>query len=46
MKHKHVFTQTDQTPTPEGSRTINYFRKIETLNWDGKRYAHCCVQLH
>ena len=23
MKHEHVFTQTDQTHTPEGSRTIS-----------------------
>ena len=23
MKHEHVFTQTDQSPTPEGSRTIS-----------------------
>ena len=23
MKHEHVFTQTDQTQTPEGSRTIS-----------------------
>ena len=23
MKNEHVFTQTDQSPTPEGSRTIS-----------------------
>ena len=23
MKHEHVFTQTDQSPTPEESRTIS-----------------------
>ena len=24
---------------------VNYFRKIETVNWDGKRYAYYCVPM-
>ena len=48
MKHEHVFLHKRTNPQLRKDRVllVNYFRKIETLNWGGKLCAHCCVQLH
>ena len=48
MKHEHVFTQTDQSPTPEGSRTISKLfpqdRNIK-LGWNALCTLLCTIAL-
>ena len=48
MKHEHVFTQTDQSPTPEGSRTISKLfpqdRNIK-LGWKALCTLLCTIAL-
>ena len=48
MKHEHVFTQTDQTPTPKGSRTISKLfpqdRNLK-LGWKALFTVLCTIAL-
>ena len=48
MKHEHVFTQTDHSPTPEGSRTISKLfppdRNIK-LGWKALCTLLCIIAL-
>ena len=47
MNHEHVLhKRTNPQHRKDRVQLVNYFRKIETVNGDGKRYVHYCVPLH
>ena len=44
MKLEHVFTQTDQSPAPEGSRTISkLFPQDRNIKLGWKSFVHIVV---
>ena len=46
MKHEYVFTQMDETKTPEGSRTISkLFSQVRHIKLGWKALCTFCVPL-